>query len=173
MDPGLHIPIVSGSISQGRLRLEDERWWAVVFGTISAVVLLVLQTVEGGPVLVALSLPLLVLWALRAIWSRPGGWWLAVAAAGTFCASVWQEGDAEGSAFLIIVAIFYVAFREARLWALVVAMNCLTEGVRWIPELWTGQIVVCGLIAGALALLAFPPARAIAPQAQAFSPDQS
>lgn len=44
------------------------------------------------------------------------------------------------------------------LWSAWMALTHRAEGVVWMPELWSGQIVMCGVVSVALALLAFPPA---------------
>lgn len=43
------------------------------------------------------------------------------------------------------------------MWSAWMALTHLTDGVRWLPELWTGQIAMCGLVATGLAIAVFPP----------------
>lgn len=43
-------------------------------------------------------------------------------------------------------------------WTVWMAMAEVLVGVAWVPELWSGQIVMCGIAATALAAIAFPPA---------------
>jgi hypothetical protein len=44
------------------------------------------------------------------------------------------------------------------LWSAWMALVALGPGLGWMPELWAGHIIMCALVAGAMALLAYPPA---------------
>lgn len=43
------------------------------------------------------------------------------------------------------------------LWSIWMALTHVTRGVAWMPELWSGQIVMCGILATGLAAAVFTP----------------
>ncbi len=49
-----------------------------------------------------------------------------------------------------------VGIGTVALWSTWMALTHRSQGIEWMPELWAGQIVMCGVLATVLALLAFP-----------------
>ena len=105
--------------------------------------------------------------AVVVIWTVPtlavvaafGGSMIAVpsAAVGAIVLELAMAGSgrrlSRGRAVIVAVGIGTVA-----MWSAWMALAHRADGVAWMPELWAGQIVMCGIVAVALGALAFPPA---------------
>ena len=111
------VEVVRSTVLRHEL-LEDERRWALIFGAVALVTSVLVSTFdvdeESIPRLLAVSLLPVAYYGARAwIVSLPAWPIVAVAGLAQVVAGV-VDGDAEGHAFGMLLALFYLFFREPK-----------------------------------------------------------